>query len=169
MPRPKQHGDPMEKKSRRGLLTKGATAAVAAAAALTATGADAKTKAAPKLVKRSPYPPRDPSAGKPMFSRGVAYGNMLFISGIGYHKEGDIAVHTRGVLDEMSQALKDAGSSLQQCLKVTVLLADLKDYAAMNEVYKSYDWGDVPPVRTTTSVAGVPGNSLVEIDVIAYI
>lgn len=154
----------MEKKSRRGLLTKGAVAA-AAATAMAATGA----KAQPRLAKRSPYPPRGPGAGKPMFSRGVAYGNMLFISGIGYHKEGDIAVHTRGVLDELSQALKDAGSSLQQCLKVSVFLADLKDYAAMNEVYKSYDWGDVPPVRTTTAAAGVPGNSLVEIDVIAYI
>jgi 2-iminobutanoate/2-iminopropanoate deaminase len=121
------------------------------------------------MEKRSPYPPRDPAAGKPMFSRGVAYGNMLFISGIGYHKEGDIKVHTKGVLDELSQALVDAGSSLQKCLKVSVFLADLKDYAAMNEVYKSYDWGMVPPVRTTTAAAGVPGNSLVEIDVIAYI
>lgn len=158
----------MENKSRRGLLTK-TVAAAAAATALAATGANAKSKAAPKLVKRSPYPPRDPAAGKPMFSRGVAYGNMVFISGIGYHKPGTIAEHTKGVLDELSQALTDAGSSLQQCLKVTVFLADLKDYAAMNEVYKSYDWGDVPPVRTTTAAAGVPGNSLVEIDVIAYI
>jgi len=158
----------MEKKSRRGLLTK-TVAAAAGATALAATGADAKSKAAPKLTKRSPYPPRDPLAGKPMFSRGVAYGNMIFISGIGYHKPGTIAEHTKGVLDELSEALTDAGSSLQQCLKVTVFLADLKDYAAMNEVYKSYDWGDVPPVRTTTAAAGVPGNSLVEIDVIAYI
>ena len=158
----------MEKKSRRGLLTN-TVAAAAAATALASTGAGAKAKAPAKLVKRSPYPPRDPLAGKPMFSRGVAYGNMIFISGIGYHKPGTIAEHTKGVLDELSQALTDAGSSLQQCLKVTVFLADLKDYAAMNEVYKSYDWGDVPPVRTTTAAAGVPGNSLVEIDVIAYV
>ncbi len=157
----------MEKKSRRGLLTKGATVAAAAAGAtLLAKGAEAQPA---KLEKRSPYPPRDPAAGKPMFSRGVAYGNMIFISGIGYHKEGDIKVHTKGVLDELSQALVDAGSSLQKCLKVSVFLADLKDYAAMNEVYRSYDWGMVPPVRTTTAAAGVPGNSLVEIDVIAYI
>src|SRR5437868_11377376 len=103
----------MEKKSRRGLLTKGATAAAAAVAAtaLAANGAEAKAKPA-KMVKRSPYPPRDPAAGRPMFSRGVAYGNMLFISGIGYHKPGTIAEHTKGVLDEMSQALADAGSSL---------------------------------------------------------
>ncbi len=158
----------MEKKSRRGLLTN-TVAAAAAATALATTGAEAKAKAPARLVKRSPYPPRDPAAGKPMFSRGVAYGNMIFISGIGYHKPGTIAEHTKGVLDELSQALTDAGSSLQQCLKVTVFLADLKDYAAMNEVYKSYDWGDVPPVRTTTAAAGVPGNSLVEIDVIAYV
>ncbi len=158
----------MEKKSRRGLLTNTAAAA-AAVTALAVTGADAKAKKPARLVKRSPYPPRDPSAGKPMFSRGVAYGNMVFISGIGYHKEGDIKIHTKGVLDELSQALTDAGSSLTQCLKVSVFLADLKDYQGMNEVYKSYDWGDVPPVRTTTAAAGVPGNSLVEIDVIAYI
>ncbi|MBA2590179.1 MAG: RidA family protein [Alphaproteobacteria bacterium] len=157
----------MEKKSRRGLLTKGATAAAAAAAGATVLAKTAEAQ--PKMEKRSPYPPRDTAAGKPMFSRGVAYGNMLFISGIGYHKEGDIKVHTKGVLDELSQALVDAGSSLQKCLKVSVFLADLKDYAAMNEVYKSYDWGMVPPVRTTTAAAGVPGNSLVEIDVIAYI
>jgi 2-iminobutanoate/2-iminopropanoate deaminase len=162
----------MDKKSRRGLLTKGATAAAAAAAAtaLAITGADAKGKATPaKVVKRSPYPPRDPSAAKPMFSRAVAYGNMLFLSGVGYHKPGTIAEHTKGVLDELSQNLLDAGSSLQKCLKVSVFLADLKDYDGMNAVYRSYDWGDVPPVRTTTAAAGVPGNSLVEIDVIAYI
>src|SRR3954471_8720277 len=111
----------MEKKSRRGLLT---NTVAATAAALVTTGAEAKAKAPAKLVKRSPYPPRDASAGKPMFSRGVAYGNMLFISGIGYHKEGDIKVHTKGVLDELSQALVDAGSSLQKCLKVSVFLAD---------------------------------------------
>lgn len=157
----------MEKKSRRGLLTKGAVAAAGAAAALAATGAKAQPA---KMEKRSPYPPRDPSAGRPMFSRAVAYGNMLFLSGVGYHKPGSIEVHTKGVLDEISQNLKDAGSSLQKCLKVTVLLNDLKDYDRMNAVYRSYDWGDVPPVRTTTAPAGgIPGNSLVEIDVIAYL
>jgi 2-iminobutanoate/2-iminopropanoate deaminase len=154
----------MEKKSRRGLLTKGAVAA-AAATAMAASGAKAQTR----MEKRSPYPPRDASAGKPMFSRAVAYGNMLFLSGVGYHKPGTIEDHTKGVLDELSQNLTDAGSSLQKCLKVSVFLADLKDYDRMNAVYRSYDWGMVPPVRTTTAAAGVPGNSLVEIDVIAYI
>jgi enamine deaminase RidA (YjgF/YER057c/UK114 family) len=73
------------------------------------------------------------------------------------------------VLDEIKKNLENAGSSLQNCLKVTVFLADLKDYDAMNAVYRTYDWGSLPPVRTTTAAAGVPGNSMIEIDVIAYI
>lgn len=156
----------MEKGSRRGLLTNGAKAAAAAAGvALVAQKAEAQ----PKLEKRSPYPAPNPPSAPPMFSRAVAYGNMLFVSGVGYHKPGTIEDHTKGVLDEIKKALEDAGSSLQKCLKITVLLAHGEDYARMNAVYRSYDWGSVPPVRTTTAAAWVPGNSLVEIDVIAYI
>jgi enamine deaminase RidA (YjgF/YER057c/UK114 family) len=161
----------MEKGSRRGLLTTGAkVAAVAVGVALTSESAEAARKSQPRMQKRSPYPkPNPPPASPPMFSRAVAYGNMLFLSGVGYHKEGDIEVHTRGVLDEIKKNLEDAGSSLTKCLKVTVLLARGEDYDRMNAVYRTYDWGKVPPVRTTTAAAWVPGNSLVEIDVIAYI
>ncbi|HUE66405.1 MAG TPA: RidA family protein [Rhizomicrobium sp.] len=155
----------MEEQSRRGLLN-GATVVAAAAGALLATGAEAQ----PKMEKRSPYPaPNPPAATPPMFSRAVTYGNMLFLAGVGYHKPGTIEEHTRGVLEEIKKNLEDAGSSLQKCLKVSVFLADLKDYDRMNAVYRSFDWGSPPPVRTTTAAAGVPGNSLVEIDVIAYI
>jgi 2-iminobutanoate/2-iminopropanoate deaminase len=161
----------MDKKSRRGLLTNGATVAAAAAGAtLLARGAEAKAKPE-KLEKRSPYPaPNPPPAKPPMYSRAVAYGNMLFLSGVGYHKPDTIEVHTRSVIQEIEKNLIEAGSSLQQCLKVSVFLNDLKDYAAMNAVYYSFNWGAVPPVRTTVApAAGIPGDSLVEIDVIAYI
>jgi enamine deaminase RidA (YjgF/YER057c/UK114 family) len=104
-----------------------------------------------------------------MFSRAVAYGNMVFLAGVGWHTPGTIEEHTRGVIEEIKKNLEDAGSSLQKCLKVSVFLADLKDYDRMNAVYRSFDWGSPPPVRTTTAAAGVPGNSLIEIDVIAYI
>ena len=157
----------MEKKSRRGLLRNSATVAAGAAGAVLLTKA---ADAQPKLEKRSPYPaPNPPPATPPMFSRAVAYGNMLFLAGVGYHKPGTIEDHTRGVLEEIKKNLEDAGSSLQKCLKVSVFLADLKDYDRMNAVYRSFDWGSPPPVRTTTAAAGVPGNSLIEIDVIAYI
>ena len=157
----------MEEQSRRGLLNgAGVVAAAAAGAGLLAGSAEAQ----PKMEKRSPYPaPNPPPATPPMFSRAVAYGNMLFLAGVGYHKPGTIEDHTRGVLEEIKKNLEDAGSSLQKCLKVSVFLADLKDYDRMNAVYRSFDWGSPPPVRTTTAAAGVPGNSLIEIDVIAYI
>ena len=152
----------MEKKSRRGLLKNSAkVAAGAAGAALLAKDAQAQ----PKMEKRSPYPDAKPS----MYSRAVAFGNLLFLSGVGYHQPGTIEDHTRGVLQEIEKNLTEAGSSLQKCLKVNVYLNDLKDYDRMNAVYRSYDWGNPPPVRTTTAAAGVPGNSLIEIDVIAYI
>jgi enamine deaminase RidA (YjgF/YER057c/UK114 family) len=157
----------MERGSRRELLRNGAkVAAAAAGAALVAKSAQAQ----PKMEKRAPYPaPNPPPATPPMFSRAVAYGNMLFLAGVGYHKPGTIEDHTKGVLEEIKKNLEDAGSSLQKCLKVSVFLADLKDYDRMNAVYRSFDWGSPPPVRTTTAAAGVPGNSLIEIDVIAYI
>jgi enamine deaminase RidA (YjgF/YER057c/UK114 family) len=157
----------MEDKSRRGILN-GATVAAAAAAGAGLMAGTAEAQ--PKMEKRSPYPaPNPPPATPPMFSRAVTYGNMLFLAGVGYHKPGTIEDHTRGVLEEIKKNLEDAGSSLQKCLKVSVFLADLKDYDRMNAVYRSFDWGSPPPVRTTTAAAGVPGNSLVEIDVIAYI
>ena len=76
-----------------------------------------------------------------MFSRAVAYGNMLFLAGVGYHKPGTIEDHTSGVLEEIKKNLEDAGSSLQKCLKVSVFLADLKDYDRMNAVYRSLRLG----------------------------
>jgi enamine deaminase RidA (YjgF/YER057c/UK114 family) len=150
----------MEEKSRRGLLN-GATVA-AAAAGLLAGSAEAQAR----MEKRSPYPDAKPS----MYSRAVAFGNLLFLSGVGYHQPGTIEDHTRGVLQEIEKNLTEAGSSLQKCLKVSVFLNDLKDYDRMNAVYRTFNWGDIAPVRTTVApAAGIPGNSLVEIDVIAYI
>jgi enamine deaminase RidA (YjgF/YER057c/UK114 family) len=105
----------------------------------------------------------------PLFSGAVSYGNLLFIAGKGYHKEGDIKVHTKAVLDEIQAELENAGSSMDKVLQCRVFLNDLKDYAGMNEMFKGR-FGDTPPVRTTIAAAGgIPGNSLVEIDVIAYI
>jgi enamine deaminase RidA (YjgF/YER057c/UK114 family) len=155
----------MEEKSRRGLLN-GVTVAAVAGASLLATGAEAQ----PRLEKRSPFPPDPAHPGVPMYSGAVAYGNLLFLSGVGYHQPGTIEDHTKGVLQEIEKRLNDAGSSLPKCLKVSVFLNDLKDYDRMNAVYRSFNWGDLPPVRTTVApAAGIPGNSLVEIDVIAYI
>ena len=105
----------------------------------------------------------------PLFSGAVSYGNLLFIAGKGAHFEGDIKAHTKHVLDEVEKELVAAGSSMNKVLKCNVYLADLADYKAMNEAFLGR-FGEEPPVRTTIAAyGGVPGNSLVEIDVIAYI
>jgi 2-iminobutanoate/2-iminopropanoate deaminase len=106
--------------------------------------------------------------GQPLFSPVVTFGNLVFISGIGAHFEGDIRQHTDHVLNEVERYLEAVGSSMEKVLKATVHLATLDDYDGMNEVFLGR-FGLEPGVRTTTAVAGVPGDSLVEIDVVACI
>jgi 2-iminobutanoate/2-iminopropanoate deaminase len=106
----------------------------------------------------------------PLFAGNTKLGNLVFIAGKGAHFEGDIKAHTDHVLKELEKELILAGSSMKKVLKVTVYLNDIADYKAMNEVYKGR-FGLQPPVRSTIAVAkgGVPGDSLVEMDCIAYI
>ncbi len=106
----------------------------------------------------------------PLFSGATKLNNMVFIAGKGAHFAGDIKAHTDHVLKELEKELIHAGSSMEKVLKVTVYLNDIADYKAMNEVYKGR-FGKKPPVRSTIAVAkgGVPGDSLVEMDCIAYI
>ena len=105
----------------------------------------------------------------PLFSGSTKFGNLVFIAGKGAHFEGDITSHTKHVLDELEKELIKAGSSMEKVLKCGVFLHDLNDYKGMNEAYKGR-FGSKPPCRTTVAVyGGVPGDSLVEIDCIAYI
>jgi enamine deaminase RidA (YjgF/YER057c/UK114 family) len=151
----------MKNTNRRKFL--GRSAGVAAAAAVTVPAAKAQEKPVKKVIYRNGKQP----ATTPLFNSTVAYGNLIFISGVGYHKEGDIKVHTRNVLDSIKEQLESVGSSMEKVLKCNVYLNDLKDYKAMNEVFQG-SFGPEPPVRTTIAAAGgIPGNSLVEIDVIA--
>ena len=121
-----------------------------------------------KAEKKVHYKGKKPDKPR-LFSSAVSYGNLLFLAGKGAHFEGDIKAHTAHVLDEIEKELENAGSSMEKVLKVQVLLNDLADYKAMNEVFLGR-FGSEPPVRTTVACAGgIPGNSLVEMDVIAYI
>src|SRR5215510_8810071 len=153
------------KTNRRKFLGRGA--AVAAAVTAAAVPAGAAQTPADKPVKKVHYRNGKKPDKTPLFNSTVSYGNLLFIAGVGYHQEGDIKVHTKAVLDQIQQQLESVGSWMNKVLKCNVYLNDLKDYAAMNEVFLGR-FGDEPPVRTTIAAAGgIPGNSLVEIDVIA--
>ena len=145
---------------RKFLATSGTVAAASAASAQTTAG---------KPLKKVHYRNGKKPEKAPLFNGAVSYGNLLFIAGKGAHYEGDIKAHTKTVLDEVQKELEAAGSSMDKVLKCNVYLNDLKDYAGMNEVFRGR-FGEEPPVRTTIAAAGgIPGNSLVEIDVIAYI
>ena len=106
----------------------------------------------------------------PLFAGHTKFNGLVYIAGKGAHFQGDIKSHTDHVLKEVEAELKKAGSSMEKVLKVNVYLNDIADYKGMNEVYKGR-FGKNPPVRTTVAVAkgGVPGDSLVEIDCIAYL
>ncbi len=157
----------MANEDRRAFLKK---APAAAAAAVVAAPVAARAQAgADKPAKKVHYASGKAPEKTPLFNSVVSYGNLVFLSGIGAHFEGDIKAHTTHVLDEMQKNLERVGSSMEKVLKVNVYLNDLKDYAAMNEAFLGR-FGPEPGVRTTIAAAGgIPGNSLVEIDCIAYI
>jgi len=161
------------KTTRRNLLKHAATAAAAvsgvAAMAPAAEAAPAAAVPAAAKMEKKAYgaPPKEGT--QPLFSSAVSYGNLLFLAGVGAHFQGTVQEHTKHVLDELEKNLIGAGSSMDKVLKVNVYLNDIKDWASMNEMYAGR-FGKVPPVRTTVAPAGgIPGGSLVEIDLIAYI
>ena len=160
----------MEKQSRRAILKGAAKAAVVAGGATTLGGVSAQAQTTGKLEKKAPLAKTQKrGAVTPLFNIAISYGNLLFLAGVGAHFDGTVQEHTKHVLDELEKNLQDAGSSIDKVLKVNVYLNDIKDWASMNEAYKGR-FGSVPPVRTTVAPAGgIPGNSLVEIDLIAYI
>jgi 2-iminobutanoate/2-iminopropanoate deaminase len=126
------------------------------------------------LSKNAISTPLAPAAIGP-YSQAIRSGNLVFLSGqipldpqTGNIVEGDAAVQTARVLQNLSAILEAAGSSLGQVLKTTVYLRDLADFAMMNEVYARF-FDDTPPARATVEVARLPRNVLVEIDLIAEV
>src|ERR1700759_4895466 len=80
--------------------------------------------------------------------------------------EGGVREQTERVLQNLTAVLEASGSSLSKVVKTTVFLADMNEFAAMNEVYGSF-FNEVPPARSTVEVKRLPRDVRVEIDVIA--
>ena len=81
---------------------------------------------------------------------------------------GGIAEQTEQVLKNLRAVLEAAGSSLDQVVKTTVFLADMKEFSGMNEVYARF-FPEPPPARATVAVAGLPRDARVEIEVVALV
>jgi len=109
------------------------------------------------------------------YSQAVRMGNLLFCSGqipldpaTGQLVSGDTADQTRQVFANLGAILTEAGASFDRVARTTVYLADMNDFAAMNDVYATF-FSTPAPARSTIQAAGLPRNARVEIDVIAVL
>ena len=106
-----------------------------------------------------------PNANASMpFSTAIKADGLIYVSGT-LGSGGDVKAQTKQVLDNISAALKTAGSSLANAASMTVYLKNQSDFAAMNDVYKTY-WTKDPPARTTVMVP-LLNEGLVEISAVA--
>ena len=115
---------------------------------------------------------RAPQAIGP-YSQAIRAGDLVFVSGqipldpaTGAVVAGDIAAQTHRVMQNLQAVLEAAGASLGAVVKTTIFLADLGDFAAVNEVYGGY-FTPPAPARATVQVARLPKDVRVEIDAIA--
>ena len=112
-----------------------------------------------------------PFQGAP-YSQAIRSGGFVFVSGqLGLkpgHAEisGSIEEQTEQIFANLSAILEAAGTGLERLVKTTVFLADLGDFAAMNEIYARHV-GASPPARSTVEVAALPSGAKVEIEAIA--
>ena len=118
-----------------------------------------------------------PDAAKPIgpYSPATRAGQLLFISGqVGFDPatgalvDGDVAAQTDQVMRNIHSLLDAAGTDFGHVVRTTVYLADMGEFAKMNDVYARYVV-DPPPARSTVQVARLPRDARVEIDVIAVI
>ena len=107
------------------------------------------------------------------YSQAVVAGGFVYASGqipidpaTGQFVEGGVREQTAQVLRNLSRVLEAAGSGLSRVVKTTVYLADMNDFAAMNETYAEF-FSQEPPARSTVQAARLPRDARVEIDVVA--
>lgn len=109
------------------------------------------------------------------YSQAVAIGDWIFCSGQialdpnggGLVGDGDVRRETRQVLENLEGVLKAAGGSLASVVKATIYLADIDDFAAVNEVYGAAFSQQVAPARACVAVRALPKGARVEIDAVA--
>lgn len=115
--------------------------------------------------------PNAPAAIGP-YSQAIKSNGLIFTSGqIAITPNGelidrDIKRQTRQVLTNLENILAEAGSSLNDVIKVTIFLEDMNDFGVVNVIYAEY-FGEHKPARSTVAVKTLPKNVMVEMDVIA--
>jgi 2-iminobutanoate/2-iminopropanoate deaminase len=125
-----------------------------------------------QIMRETVHTDQAPKAIGP-YSQAVKTDRLIFTSGqiaiapeTGQLVTGDVRQQTRQVMKNLQAVLKAAGSSLTQVVKATVFLADIRDFAAFNDVYATYFSSD-PPARSAFQVAALPLGALVEVEMVA--
>ena len=124
-----------------------------------------------KIVQTTEAPAAIGPYSQAVVHAGVAYcsGQIALVPGTGQLLETeDVQEETRLVLKNLAAVLDAAGASLSSCLKVTVFLQDMGDFAAVNEIY-AQAFGDHAPARACVQAAKLPKGVRVEIDAIAAV
>ena len=111
------------------------------------------------------------------FSPAVRVGNMLYLAGqMGTSADGKgglvpggIQAETRAAMTNIKEVLEKSGSDMEHVVKCSVFLADLKDWPAMNEVYRSFFKDGRYPARSAFGASGLVNNGRVEIECIAVV
>lgn len=109
------------------------------------------------------------------YSQAIITGNTIFVSGqlpinpeTGAFAEGGIKAEARQSLTNIKNILAEVGTGMDSVVKVTVLLADINDFAAVNEVYAEF-FSEPYPARSAFAVAALPKGANIEIEAIAEI
>lgn len=109
------------------------------------------------------------------YSQAIIYRDLVFVSGQGPIDpktneivRGEIEREAEQTLENIKTILQDAGSSLENALKVTVYLSDMEYFGRFNKIYEKY-FGKNPPARTCIQAGRLPRDIKVEIDVIGYV
>ena len=109
------------------------------------------------------------------YSQAVRAGDFLYVSGqvpidpkTGAVVEGGIQAQAHQVFKNLKAILEAAGMSFDNVVKTTVLLADMGDFATVNEIYAQYFNGAILPARAAFQVAALPKAAMVEIELVAY-
>ncbi|MFA6451801.1 MAG: RidA family protein [bacterium] len=125
------------------------------------------------MEKRITFSPDAPAAVGP-YSQAIEAGGFVFCSGqipidpkTGEMVSSNVADATEIVISNLKAVLAAAGAGLKDVVKTSVFLADMNDFAAMNEVYAKH-FSDMPPARACVQAAKLPKGALVEIESIAY-
>lgn len=108
------------------------------------------------------------------YSQAIVTGNLVFTSGqialtpAGEFLDGTIEEQARRALENLGEVLKAANSDFPKVVKTTIFLAEMDDFAKVNEIYAEF-FGTAKPARSTVAVAKLPKNAKVEIEAIALV